>query len=309
MTAARQATAPTGIRLIDPHMHMWDLTRHYHGWLQDDPLPHSPAGDLRPIAGRSYLPDDYLADAADVKLLGTVHIECGLPADDQLSETDWLQSMADSCGVPSVIVAGAVLEHPSVAAMLEAQAARPAVRGIRQILNWHRDPLKTYRPLDLLENPAWRAGFALLARHGLSFDMQIYPLQMPAAARLAAAHPDINIVINHGGMPVDRDEDGIAAWRTGIASLAARPNVAMKISGFGMVDRDWSEASIRPFVLELIDRFGPDRTMFASNFPVDRLHGSFVSHFAAFTSITADFCAADRQRLFADTAAAVYRLP
>lgn len=289
-------------------MHLWDLARHYHGWLQDDPLPHSPAGDLRPIAGRSYLPDDYLADAAELTLVGAIHIECGLPPEDQLSEADWLQSLADSRGLPSAIVAGAMLEHPAAGAMLEALAARPAVRGVRQILNWHRDPTKTYRPTDLLENSAWRNGFALLARHELSFDMQIYPSQMPAAARLAATHPDTRIVLNHAGMPVDRDEDGIAAWRAGIALLAARPNVAVKISGFGMVDRNWSVASIRPFVLELIERFGPERAMFASNFPIDRLYGPFARHFAAFATITADFSPTDRKRLFADTADAVYRL-
>jgi predicted TIM-barrel fold metal-dependent hydrolase len=295
--------------IIDPHMHLWDLDRHYYAWLQDTPLPNNPAGDMAPIAYRSYGLDDYLADTAGWNVVQAVHVECGLPPKDQLSETDWLQGLADTRGVIAGIVAGAWLEDAGVEPLLEAQAARPNVRGVRQIVSWHADPAKTYGDRDLLQDPAWREGYALLARHGLSFDLQLYPSQMAAAAELAAAHPDIPVIVNHAGLPTDRDDAGLAAWRAGLALLAEKPNVSCKISGLAMVDRAWTVERLRPFVLRVIDTFGPERCMLASNFPVEKVHGAFDAFYGAYDTITSGFSDTERLLLFGGTAARIYRLP
>ena len=294
--------------IVDPHMHLWDLDRHYYAWLQDRPLPHNPAGDTTAIAYKSFGLDDYLAETRGWNVVQTVHVECGLPPKDQLSETDWLQAIADRRGFPHGIVAGACLERPDVEPLLEAHAARPNVRGVRQIVNWHIDPRKTYTARDLINNPAWRRGFGLLARHGLSFDLQLYPSQMFEAARLAADHPHTPIIVNHAGMPTDRDEAGLAIWATGMDALAAQPNVSVKISNLGGVDPSWSATSIETSVHQLLDYFGVDRVMFASNFPVDRVHGAFGQHFAAFDYAARGLTAQERQGLFADNAARIYRL-
>jgi predicted TIM-barrel fold metal-dependent hydrolase len=295
--------------IIDPHMHLWDLDRHYYSWLQDTPLPSNPAGDMSPIAYRSYGLDDYLTDTAGWNVVQTVHVECGLPPKDQLSETDWLQAIADSQGVIGGIVAGANLDDPGVEALLEAHATRASVRGVRQIVNWHKDPAKTYGPTDLLLNDQWRKGYALLAKYGLSFDLQLYPSQMAAAAELATANPNVPVIVNHAGMPTDRDEAGLQAWRDGLALLARQPNVSCKISGLAMIDRTWTVDSLRPFVLRVIETFGPNRCMFASNFPVEKVHGSFGDFHEAYDTITADFGEAQRVALFGGTARQIYRLP
>ncbi len=295
--------------IVDPHMHLWDLDRHYYAWLQDTPLPNNPAGDMSSIAYKSYGLSDYLADAKGWNVVQTIHVECGLPPKDQLSETDWLQEIADTRGVVAGIVAGANLDDPDVEAMLAAHAARPAVRGVRQIVNWHEDPTKTYGPSDKLLDARWRTGFALLAKYGLSFDLQLYASQMAVAAELADAHPDIPLIVNHAGMPTDRDEAGVAAWREGLAVLAQRPNVSCKISGLAMVDRSWSTASLKPFVLQVIETFGVERCLFASNFPVERVHGSFGAFYAAYDAITAGFSDEEREALFAGNARRIYRLP
>ncbi len=295
--------------IVDPHMHLWDLDRHYYAWLQDTPLPNNPAGDMTPIAYKSYRLDDYLADAKGWNVVEVVHVECGLPPKDQLSETGWLQSIADQRGVIGGIVAGANLDDPGVEAMLAAHAARRNVRGIRQIVNWHQDPAKTYGPTDKLLDAQWREGFALLAKYDLSFDLQLYPSQMAVAAELADAHPDIPLIINHAGMPTDRDDAGLAAWREGLAALAARPNVSCKISGLAMIDRTWTIESLKPFVLRVIETFGVERCMFASNFPVEKVHGSFGAFYAAYDAITARFGDDERETLFAGAARRIYRLP
>ena len=294
--------------IVDPHMHLWDLDRHYYAWLQDSPLPHNPAGDTSGIAYKSFGLDDYLAETRGWNVVQTVHIECGLPPKDQLSETDWLQSIADRRGFPHGIVAGACLERGDVEPLLEAHAARPNVRGVRQIVNWHVDPLKTYTTRDLLKDSAWRRGFGLLAKHGLSFDLQLYPMQMLEAASLAFEHPDTPVIVNHAGMPTDRDAAGLAVWRAGMDALAAQPNVSVKVSNFGGADPDWTGPSIETFVHQLLDYFGIERVMFASNFPVDRVHGAFGKHMAAFDYAARGLNTGERQALFADNAARIYRL-
>lgn len=296
------------LRIVDPHVHLWDLSRARYGWLQDDPLPNNPAGDMSPIAHRDYLLADYLADTGGWRVDKVVHVECGMPIGQQLAETDWLQGLADAYDYPQGIVAGADLLDPDLDALLEAHAARANVRGIRQIVCWHADPLKTYTPRDLLQDPAWEAGLARLARHGLSFDLQLYPTQMATAAAIAARNPDVPMIVNHAGLPTDRDDEGMARWRAGLRLLAVQPQVSIKISGLGITDRAWTTETIRPVVLECIDAFGTERAMFASDFPVERVHGTFDAFYSAFDAITADFSADERDRLFAANAEAIYRI-
>lgn len=296
------------LAIVDPHMHLWDLSRISYPWLTP-PLPQGITGDVTPIA-RNYLLDDYLQDIAapDSHLRPTrvVHVEAGANPADSLAETRWLQSLADTRGFPHAIVAHAELEKPGAASLLAQHAGHRNVRGIRQILNWHPDPAKTYTPHDLLTDDAWQRGFALLARHDFSFDLQIYPAQMPAAARLAARHPDTPIILNHTGMPADKDPAGIAAWRTGMRALAAQPNVFAKVSGLAMLDWHWSRESLQPFVLETLEIFGGNRVMIASNFPVDRLFGTAGAFFDAYRSILAGASEEERAQLFARNAERVY---
>lgn len=294
--------------IIDPHHHLWDLERFSYPWLTVKPQPLSVAGDITPIAN-TYTLDDYLADARGHNVVKSVHVDGGFDPTKPVEETRWLQSLADRRGFPHGIVARAELNMPDVEAVLAAQAAFTNVRGIRHIVNWHPDPAKTFiGRSDLLTDPAWLAGFALLKKYDLSFDLQLYPAQMADAARVAHNHPDTVIILNHAGMPVDRDSDAIALWRTGMRALAAQPNVWVKISGLGMVDWNWTEDSIRPFVLETIDIFGVDRSMFASNFPVDKLYSSFGALYTAFKNVVADFQPDEKRKLFFDNAEAAYRL-
>ena len=298
------------LAMVDAHIHVWDLARISYPWLTP-PLPVGITGDVSPIA-RNYLLDDYLADAcapdAPGRVTKIVHVEAGANPDDALAETRWLQSIADQRGFPQAIIAHAELEKPSAAALLAEHAAHRNARGIRQIINWHPDSAKTYTPRDLLADESWHTGFAQLARHGLSFDLQIYPAQMPAAARLAARHPDIPLILNHAGMPVDKDAAGIEAWRAGLRALAARPNVSVKVSGLAMLDWQWSRESLRPFVLETLDIFGADRVMIASNFPVDRLFGTFAAFTGAYLSLLAGASDEERAKLFARNAERIYRI-
>jgi predicted TIM-barrel fold metal-dependent hydrolase len=186
--------------------------------------------------------------------------------------------------------------------------AHRSVRGIRHIINWHADPRRTYSESDITTSDAWMQGFGLLAGYGLSFDLQAYPGQFAHLATLIAKHPDTQVIIDHAGMAIPDDTDGWRTWRRGMTALAALPNVAVKISGMGFTWRPWDVDQARPYVLETIDLFGTDRAMFASNFPTDKLFGSFDKHLGGYDAITAGFSSGERHALFAGNANRIYRL-
>lgn len=289
---------------VDAHVHLWDLDRISYPWLTPPFSEDGPNGSVEPIA-RTYLLDDYLADADGWDVRGIVHVDAGAVPQAALAETQWLQAMADTRGLPNAIIAFAALDDPHVDTLLAAHAAHPAVRGIRHIVNWHPDPRRSYTPRDLTQDEAWARGFALLGKHGLSFDLQAYPGQFEGLARLIARHPEVSVVVNHTGMAVPGEWE---TWRAGMHALAALPNVATKISGMGFTHRPWSPDQIRPYVLEAIDLFGAERAMFASDFPTDKLFGSFAAHLDAYAAITAGFSQDERRALFAGNANRLYRL-
>jgi len=292
--------------IVDAHVHLWDLQGPIrYPWLTPPFSDGGVAGNVGAIAS-TYLLDEYLADANGFDIAKMIHVDAGAEPADALAETQWLQAMGDARGLPNAIIAYAPLNHPDAAALLEAHAAHARVRGIRQILNWHADPNLTYTPADLLEDPAFEAGYALLSKHGLRFDSQIYPGQMPAAAALAGRHPETAMILNHAGMPVDASAEGSAHWRKAMQALATQPNVSVKISGLSLVRHDWTVESLRPLVLETIDIFGIDRCMFASDFPTDKLFGAFSDFLTAYDQITADFSSDERRKLFARNAERIY---
>jgi predicted TIM-barrel fold metal-dependent hydrolase len=297
------------MQVVDPHIHLWDLKTHHYPWLANPGV--SFVGDARELK-HDYLLADLLREAGEIQILKVVHVEANHDPADPVEETRWLQGLANeagSRGMPNGIVAGVDLSAPDAAQVLEGHAAFANTRGIRQILNVHENKLFDYIGRHLMRDSVWRENFALLRRYGMSFDMQIYPSQMDEAAALAQAHADTQIIINHAGMFVDRSSvAGYRAWRDGLRKLAGCPNVTVKLSGFAMFDHQWTVESLRPYVLETIDTFGVERAMFASNFPVDRLFGSYEDLWRAYASIVADASAAEKDALFRRNAERVYRI-
>jgi predicted TIM-barrel fold metal-dependent hydrolase len=309
------------IEVVDAHHHLWDLGANYYPWLTDR-VTVRVAGDYAAIR-KDYLVSDFLADAdslgeAGMRLVGSVHVQAEHDHADPVRETRWLQGVADdpaSRGVPQGIVAYADLAQAEgeVVGVLEGHAAASAnLRGVRQMAHEALvDPAQP-RP-SLLDDAVWRRNVGLLTRFGLSFDLQVYPQQMAQAAGLVREHSEVQFVLCHTGLPAEAVRKGprseaFTQWRDGISLLAELPNVAIKLSGFGMFDREWSAPTVRPFVVAAIERFGPSRCMFASNFPVDSMACSYVTLWSRFEALTRSFSASERAALFGGTARRVYRV-
>jgi predicted TIM-barrel fold metal-dependent hydrolase len=158
------------------------------------------------------------------------------------------------------------------------------------------------------DDPAWRKGYALLERFGLSYDLQTPWWHLDAAAELAADFPRTLMIINHTGLPSDRSTEGLAGWRRALERVAAQPNVAIKISGLGRAGLPWTLAANGAIIRDTIAIFGIERCMFASNFPVDSLAGTFDDIYGGFLAAVADCPAAEQRKLFHDNAVRLYRL-
>ena len=282
-------------------------------------------------------------------IVSTVFIECGAkyktdgPAALQpVGETEFVDAIAAisaSGDYGATRIAAGIVGHANlllgddVVPVLEAhiEAGGGRFRGIRHSVPWDASDdvpvIRGKRPPHLLIDGDYRAGFAQLARFGLSYEGWLYHPQLPELTDLARAAPDTTIILNHFGGPLGvgpyagKREEVFAQWQTDLAELASYPNVVAKlgglnmfINGFGwhdMAKPPTSEALVaatRPYFEYAIEQFGVDRCMFESNFPVDMLSCSYNILWNSFKKMTADRPAADRAKLFHDTATRIYRL-
>lgn len=296
------------MQIIDAHQHFWDIGQNYLPWLRDEPPIRFRYGDYSALR-RNYLPQDYRRDSAGFEIVGSVFIETEWDPKDPLGEVRWVEALAAKEQLPSVMVAQAWLDRADAEAVLEAHGKSPLVRGIRHKPKAASAPGQAERGLPgSMDDPAFRRGFGLLGPNGLSFDLQTPWWHLEAARALADAFGDTQIILNHTGLPADRSPEGLQGWRDAITLLAGAPNAALKISGLGQAGRPWSADDNRAIVLDTIAIFGPDRVMFASNFPVDSLVGSFSTIFSGFLQITEGFSARERDAMFRANAARLYRI-
>ena len=309
--------------ICDPHHHLWEYPR------------------------STYLTADLLADTGGHRVDKTVFVECtsayresGTEALRPVGETDFVERLAsenEAAGTATKMAAGIVsfadlTLGTAVHEVLEAHVeASPRFRGIRHASAW--DPSDQIRrshtapPEGLLGHDGFREGFAELRRMGLSFDAWLFHPQIPELTALARAFPDVPIVLDHVGGPLGigpyagKRADVYEAWQPAISELATCPNVSVKVGGMTMPINgfEWHQRetppgsvelaeALSPWYLHVIDRFGPDRCMFESNFPVDRASCSYTVLWNMFKRLSAGYTPSERADLFRGAAVRFYRL-
>lgn len=316
--------------ICDPHHHLW---RERKGAVQPCYMLDEFVEDLS--GGHNIVSTVFIECGAEFRTDGPDALRC-------VGETDFVVDIAEQADakgyghfhIAAGIVGTADLKTgDAVADVLDAQieAGKGRFRGIRLGTLWHESPdiadHRTNPPQGLMLRDDFREGFRHLAPRDLSFEVWCCHPQIVEAAQLARVFPDTVIVLNHFGGPTGigpyegKAQEVFAHWKEMIDELAACPNVHAKLGGLNMEVNGfgWHERAMPPTSDELvaatrhyfdyqIEKFGVERCMFESNFPVDKVSCSYTVVWNAFKKLTQDYSPADRAALFHDTATRVYRL-
>lgn len=320
--------------IVDPERPIVDP--HHHFFLGSEMFPDYMLGDLWKDTGSGHHVEQ------------TVFLQCGMHYRESgpesmapVGETEWVAGIAAEAakGRKGAARIGAIAGHAdlclgaAVREVLEAHLqASPLFCGIRDIAIWDADPEVHSVPkasdAALYRDPKFREGFAQLEPLGLSFDAYHYHTQTPYLTELARAFPGTTIVLDHLGTPVGvasyagKREEIFAQWKRDLTELATCPNVVIKLGGMLMPWNGYGwELRERPatsdelvqvqgrYYRHAIEAFGPERCMFESNFPVDKLSCSYTVLWNQFKKLTRGFSADERKAMFHDTAMRTYRLP
>ncbi|SDV46684.1 amidohydrolase family protein [Chitinasiproducens palmae] len=293
--------------IIDAHQHFWDLTLGKHPWLAPGVrVPHR-YGDYEAVK-HDYLPDDYRRDAGPHRIIASIYVDAEWDPTDGLEETRFVHALHARTGLPNAMVAQAWLDHDDAGAMLAAQAAAPLVRSVRHKPGAAATPEAALAgERSLMSAPQWRRGYAQLAAHGLHFDLQVPWWQLHEAALLARDFPATTLIVNHAGVPGSREAPTLDGWRRALDAIAPLPNVFVKVSGLCEADHPWRRDRQTAILDALFDRFGAERLMFGSNFPVDGLFVTLGTLLDDFKALLADRPEAQQRAFFHDTALRIYR--
>ena len=291
--------------IIDAHHHIWPLAE--LPWLAGPPVPRI-FGEYGAIR-RDYLIDEYLGEARPCGVVASVYVQANWRTGGAVDEVAWVQAAAESARFPAAIVGFADLTQPGVGELLDRQLAFRGLRGVRQQLHWHTNPLYRFaaRP-DLADDPAWRRGLREVARRGLLFELQVFAAQMADAARLARDFPDCTFVLVHAGMLEDHSAEGWARWRSGMQELARCPNVVTKLSGLGTFVHACSVELWAPVVRETLDLFGPARCLFGSNFPIEKLWTRYTTLVDVMRAALSSLSEEEQRLVFHGNAARIYNV-
>jgi len=291
--------------VIDTHHHIW--RRLDVAWLADPPIARM-FGDYFGIR-RDYPVEEWINDIVPQGVAKSVHVTAMWGPGRALDETKWLQATADKHGFPHGIVCNVDLADANAEAALKAQKQFPNLRGVRQMLYWDSPTVRqaVARP-DYCNAPEFRRGFALLEKHELSFELQVYAGQAAYAAELVKAFPNVRMILVHAGMLTERTPQAIEQWRGALTTLAAFPNVRVKLSGLGMYSQGITFSQARQVIRDAIQIFGIERTIYGSNFPLEKLHMSYADFFGIYRKVLAEYTESQQRAVLHDNAAKFYRL-
>jgi len=238
---------------LDAHMHFWRYTAPEYAWID---------ATMAPLQ-RDFMPEDAWPEMQRAGIDACVAVQVR----QTLEETRWLLTLADEHPFIAGVVGWVDLRSGDLDEQIES-VKHPKLIGVRHIVQAEPD--------DFLFDEYFRRGVAALGRHGLAYDILIYARQLPAAIDFASGLPDGRFVLDHLGKP-DIRAGGFDAWRLDLDRMAALPNVVAKLSGL-VTEADWKRWTIEElhrYVNAAIDRFGPDRLMIGSDWPVCTLAGQY----------------------------------
>ena len=278
------------MKLIDSHLHLWDLGKFPCSWC---------AGI--PALNRNFLLPDYLGAAEGTGIGAAVFVECDVDEPHAAAEARHIQELADATPHIAGIVAAARPEHPCFPEQLEELLRLPKLRGIRRVLH--------VVPDETSQSPLFSQNLRRLAAHKLTFDLCVLARQLPLAIALAKKCPEVQFILDHCGVP-DIKGGAIEPWRSHIKEIASLPNVACKISGIvAYASPDWTPSDLRPWVGHVVDCFGWNRVLWGGDWPVCTLASTLRRWVDTCDELFARASESERENLFHKNAVTIYSLP
>ena len=258
---------------------------------------------------RRYLPPQYFEEVSGFNVTKIVWAE--FISTDPIREVRWAEDLFTQQECSGGIIGKVDFFDPDIAEVIDVYASFPHVRAVRQHSAWHpSNPLLRFgsRP-DLLRDKDWQKSIGVMRKYHLACELEIMSPQLADFAEVARSYPDIQFVLPLMGWPIDVTVAGRDRWKRDMKLVSNCPNVAVKIFGmeciFGL---GWTIDQIRPWILDLIELFRPERCMYASHMPIARLSCSFQQLYGAYLDVVSELSASEKQKLFSDTAIEVYRL-
>ncbi|MYS85294.1 amidohydrolase family protein [Embleya scabrispora] len=276
---------------VDAHHHLWDTNERAYRWMD--------GAWADPLRGR-FRPAELVAAMRNSGPIETIAVQA---VTDTAESAELLAIAADPATPVAAVVGWVDLTAPDTAdqiAVLRDGPGGERLVGIRHLVQDEPDPRW------LLRADVGRSLAALTAA-GLVYDLLVKPPQLAAAWQVAREHPEQSFVLDHIGKP----EIGVGAWEpwaTTIRRLGSLPNVAVKVSGLVTEAdwRDWTVEQILPYARHALEAFGPERAMFGSDWPVCTLAASYDDVLSLTAQLCTDLSTTERDRVFGDTARAVY---
>ena len=210
-----------------------------------------------------------------------------------------MQSVADRYGFPNAIMARGRLSDPNISPELVEQSAFANFRGVRDT-----------SPMEHIGSPQWNKGYAALLAVGGTCELMITHEFFDAALQVAQKFPDHPLILGHAGIPVvSKLDDYQDAWRTALRKLASAPNVVVKISGLSSAaPANFYAVIMSNWIRECVDTFGPYRSMFGSNFHVERLFVTLPKLFRTYRRAVDDYSPHEQDLMFCGTAERIFRI-
>jgi predicted TIM-barrel fold metal-dependent hydrolase len=292
--------------VIDCHHHIWRLDD--LPWLSGEIVPRI-FGPYEPIQ-RDYLIDEYRAEAQAAGVGRSVYVQVNWPTDRAIDEVRWVDQVAMTTGWPHAIIGSADMFNPKCGEVFEEQARlSPLMRGTRLQLHWHERELYRFASApDRMNDVVFRQNLGLLRGLGWLFELQVFSSQMAAAARMVGDYPDTTFVLVHAGMLESTEPEAVDRWERGMAALADHNNVVVKLTGLGTFVRQVDSDLIGMITERCLEWFGPERCMWGSNFPVEKLWTGYGPLLDTYRSCLSAYSADTQAAVFGGTAARVYGL-
>lgn len=297
------------VPILDTHVHFWDhdapglswewlkkgFKSSLHRWTDAE----NSRLEALHNAPRFTAPE-FRDEVAGIGVAGMVHAHAATAVDDRAAETRWLAQMAADHRWPSAMIGACDL----------ASADGP------DLLHRHRAASKRCRSVRDMNGPkgldieACAATLDVAAELGFSVEMRTAPEKFDTFAHLADRWPSVTFVLSHASLPLQRSKESLAQWIKAATMIAERPNWMCKISALcGGSDPNWTIASIKPWAEACYQVFGPDRVMLGTNWPVDRLFGTYADVVGAYRTLFSSLSDSEQAMLFYGNAAALYGIP